>query len=302
LSDLAKVDYLDRVNRAIDHITRHLADPLALDDVAGVAHFSPWHFHRIFKAIVGETLHDFVTRVRLERALFLVSRHPRRSLTDIALACGLGSSSDFSRTFRQRFGVPPRRFDVAQYRRDGRRAITGLDPDGNRLAHLPPGANPDGFTARVRQLPARRVAYLRVFRPYQGGAQAAAEQLVAWARERGLDDGPWLGYQWDDPEIVPLDRCRYDIGVEVPETAVIDAAATEIRFPPMVVAEVDVAGPIELELRALDWLYTTWLPHSGFAPGHQPCFESWQGRPFAHGTAHFELRLQLAIVDGATPL
>jgi AraC family transcriptional regulator len=62
------------------------------------------------------------------------------------------------------------------------------------------------------------------------------------------------------------------------------------------VAELELRGDAGLELRALDWLYTTWLPSSGFSPDHQPCFEAWIGRPFAHGTAHFELRLHLPVV------
>ena len=91
-------------------------------------------------------------------------------------------------------------------------------PGGERLTRLPPGANPDGFTVQLRDLQARRVAYLRVFRPYEPGrAREATARLVRWARERALVGGQWLGYQWDDPEIVPLDRCRYDVGVEVPE-------------------------------------------------------------------------------------
>ena len=55
-------------------------------------------------------------------------------------------------------------------------------------------------------------------------------------------------------------------------------------------------------MRALDWLYTTWLPRSSYVPDHQPMFEAWNGEPFAHGHEHFDLRIQLAVVDAATPL
>jgi AraC family transcriptional regulator len=298
LSDLANLDYVHRVNRAIDHVTRNLAEPLKLEEVARVACFSPYHFHRIFRALVGETLHDFVTRVRLERALHLIAHGDRPALTEVALACGFASSSDFSRSFRKRFGVPPRSFDVHQLRDVRREQMMRSLPGGERLARLPEGANPDGFTARLRDLPARRVAYLRVLRPYGGdGVPRAAARLLAWARERGLAGGQWLGYQWEDPEIVPIELCRYDVGVEVPENAKLGDGVSEARFPPMKVAEIEIAGPIELEMRALDWLYTTWLPRSGFAPDHQPAFEAWVGEPFAHGDAHFELRVQLAVVE-----
>ena len=58
-------------------------------------------------------------------------------------------------------------------------------------------------------------------------------------------------------------------------------------------------GPIDLEMRALDWLLGTWLPGSGFVPSEQPCFEAWIGRPFAHGYEHFELHAHLPLSGGA---
>lgn len=296
------MDYLARVNRAIDHVTRHLADPLRLDDVARVARFSPFHFHRIFRAIVGETLHDFVARLRLERALFLLAHADPPSFTEVAFACGFNSSSDFSRCFRKRFGASPRRFDLDRLRDERRRGLLAALGDPPPVLRLPTGENPDGFTAALRRLPARRVAYLRVLRPYEGGVTAAAARLVAWARARGLAGGQWLGFQWDDPEIVPLERCRYDIGVEVPPDLRLDDDVHEVCFAPMCVAEVEIVGSVDLELRALDWLYRTWLPQSGYVPDHQPCFEAWSREPFAHGDAHFELRLQLPVAARSTHL
>jgi AraC family transcriptional regulator len=305
LSNLANVAYVDRVNRAIDHVTRNLAEPIKLEDVARVACFSSFHFHRIFRAVVGETLAQFVKRVRLERALYLLSHRPDTNLTEVALACGFSSSSDFSRSFRSHFGVPPRVFDVERFRESRREAMLAslvLDEDG-RLRRLPSGENPDAFIVRLRDLPARRVAYARVHKPYEGGhVVTAAADLVAWARERGLAGGQWLGYQWDDPEIVALDKCRYDVGVEIPDAADVRGAVSVTEFPAMKVAEIDIAGSIELELRALHWLYGGWLPTSGWAPDHQPCFEAWYGEPFAHGMTHFELRVQLAVVDASIPL
>jgi AraC family transcriptional regulator len=296
LPQLANLDYLGRVNRAIDHVTRNLSEPLKLEEVARVACFSPYHFHRIFHAIVGETLHDFVKRVRLERAVYLMSHGDRPTLTEVALACGFGSSSDFSRSFRNHFGVSPRAFDLDAFRRARRDEMLDSLPGGEMITRLPEGPNPDGFTVRLRELPARRVAYLRVFRPYEEGRVAeATTRLMDWARQRDLASGQWLGYQWEDPEIVPLELCRYDVGVEIPATARVGGDVSETRFPPMTVAEIDIAGPIDLELRALQWLYGTWLPGSGFAPDHQPGFEAWTGEPFAHGTTHFELRLQLPV-------
>jgi AraC family transcriptional regulator len=306
LPNLANPDYVNRINRAIDYATQHLADPLRLEDVAQAACFSPCHFHRIFRALMGETLASFVRRVRLERSVYLLSHRAGANLTEIALSCGFSSSSDFSRSFRAQYGVSPRRFDVERFRRSRRDAmqvsLTSPD-DRHRLARLPAGTNPDGFAVTLRTCPARRVAYIRVHRPYEGDhVPQAVARLTAWADARGLADGQWLGYQWDDPEIVPLEKCRYDVGIEVPDTTAGQGEVSITAFPAFLVAEIDISGSVDVELRALDWLYLAWLPTSGYAPAHQPMFEAFNGRPFAHGSEHFELRVQLAVVDDSLPL
>lgn len=301
LPNLANLDYVARVNRAIDYVTQHLAQPLPLEDVARAACFSPYHFHRIFRALMDETLASFVKRIRLERSVSLLSHRAGVSLTEIALSCGFSSSSDFSRAFRAHYGVSPSRFNVERFRRSRREAMqVSLTSPGeeHRLARLAPGKNPDGFVATVRDCPARRVAYIRVHRPYEGDAVTQAmARLIAWAEARGLADGQWLGYQWDDPEIVPLEKIRYDVGLEVPDATVADGEVSLTTFQSCLVAEVEIIGTIDLELRALDWFYREWLPTSGYAPAYQPMFEAFNGRPFAHGTEHFELRAQLPVID-----
>jgi AraC family transcriptional regulator len=299
------VDYVDRVNRAINFILQNLDQPLKLEVVAKAASFSPFHFHRIFRALVGESLNEFVKRIRLEHAIALLSRKTwatrRQSLTEIAFACGFASSADFSRCFKQRYGVPPSQFDVESFRVKRREEWqnAAIDPERRHLLDkLQPGANPDGFEVRLRRLPPRIVAYIRVMDSYREGVvQRALERLIQWADARGLGGGQWLGYMWDDPEIVPPEKCRYDVGLEVSDMTPCGEVG-RIEFPAMQVAEVEVRGAIDLEMRALDWLFGTWLPASGFVPTEQPGFEAWIGRPFAHGIDYFEIVLQLPVERG----
>ena len=298
-------DYVGRVNRAIDHILRNLDQPLKLEAVAQVACFSPFHFHRVFRSLIGETLGQFVKRLRLERAIRKLSHAPQASLTEIALDCGFASSSDFSRSFKQHYGVPPSAFDVHAFRnqrRDDWQAAIEDPKLRHQLDRLPRGENPDGFEVELRKLPAREVVYIRVLDPYRPGrVTAAAERLVEWAEERRLASGQWLGYMWDDPEIVAHEKCRYDVGLEVQDQRRVQVAGGiggevgRFAFPAMCVAQIEVRGGIDLEQRAIDWLFGTWLPASGFVPTDQPAFEAWIGRPFEHGFEHFELRVQLPV-------
>jgi AraC family transcriptional regulator len=293
--------YVERVNLAVDHIVAHLAEPLRLADVARAARFSPFHFHRVFQALMGETPAEFVKRLRLDKAISAMSLHPpsrRLSLTRVALDCGFSSSSDFSRSFKQRFGASPRGLDLATWRREHRdelESVTARLAGKGRLKRIPSDRNPDGFKVKIRELPARTVAYIRVSDPYKGDAVIRAiRRLVAWAERRGLADGQWLGYQWENPELVALEKCRYYAAVEA-DRFTPSGEVGRFAFPPMTVAQVEVRGGVDLELRALQWLFGSWLPRSGYVPDDQPCFESWIGRPLAHGLEHFELHAQLPI-------
>ena len=305
-ADTAPPDCLGRINRAIDFILANLHHSHTLDDIARAAHVSPFHFHRLFHSIVGETPAKFTQRVRLERAITILSHSPARPLTSIALDCGFASSSDFSRAFKQRYGVPPSAFDIETWRAQRRGEIQRVVEAGGGVAPAPPpsaGANPDGFAVTIRDLPARLVAYRRVLHPFRDGVVAeAAARLIDWAESAGLADGAWYGYMWDDPKVVALNNCRYDIAVECPEpppTASLPGDIGLHQFPPMRIAEVAMDGGIDLEMRLFDWLYRTWLPTSGYLPDDQPCFEAWVNQPFAHGLERFELAVQLPICRSA---
>src|SRR5579863_5586614 len=85
--------YIERVNLAIDYIVTHLDEPLRLRGMARAARLSPFHFHRVFQALVGSTPADFVKRRRLEKALGLMAGSRPPSLTAVAYACGFSSPS-----------------------------------------------------------------------------------------------------------------------------------------------------------------------------------------------------------------
>ncbi len=101
----ARSEYISRINRVIDHIESHMDQELRLETLSQVACFSPFHFHRIFKGIMGETLNQFIQRVRVEKAAAWLLSNPNRSVTEIALDSGFSGSAAFARAFKQHFGV-----------------------------------------------------------------------------------------------------------------------------------------------------------------------------------------------------
>ncbi|MEU5440872.1 AraC family transcriptional regulator [Streptomyces griseofuscus] len=98
-----------RMLRARDTMDRDYARPLDVSALARVAHVSPAHFARTFRATFGETPHRYLQRRRVERAMYLL-RESDRSVTDIAFEVGFGSPGTFSRTFRDIVGSSPRAY------------------------------------------------------------------------------------------------------------------------------------------------------------------------------------------------
>jgi AraC-like DNA-binding protein len=93
-------EYERRVNRVMDYVQAHLDEDLTLEKLAGVAAFSPFHFHRVFAAITGETLSNFIRRVRLERAASCLAIMRETSVLEIALRYGFSSAVTFARAFK----------------------------------------------------------------------------------------------------------------------------------------------------------------------------------------------------------
>jgi AraC-like DNA-binding protein len=95
-----------RLLRARDAMDRDYADPLDVRAVAAVAHISPAHFSRSFRAVFGESPHHYLQRRRVERSMFML-RESDRSVTDICFDVGFSSPGTFSRTFAEIVGESP---------------------------------------------------------------------------------------------------------------------------------------------------------------------------------------------------
>ncbi|MFZ5783543.1 MAG: AraC family transcriptional regulator [Pseudomonadota bacterium] len=209
-------EYERRVNRVMDYVQAHLAEELSLEKLADVAAFSPFHFHRIFSAITGETLSDFIRRIRLERAASALSVLHETSVLDIALRCGFSSAATFARAFKSHFGMSATawREGGARQWRDRRQARRPRKTDRKPRKALPaPNRQGPAMTVRIEDLPPYRVAYVRHVGPYgDGGISALWVDFERWIRAQGLRQPGTLtiGIGHDAPTIAAADRLRYD--------------------------------------------------------------------------------------------
>lgn len=96
--------------KIIQYIDNNLDTELSLEIVSEIGAYSPFHFHRIFKLIIGETLQNYIFRKRIEKSAFYISLRKNLSIKDIYLNVGFSSHSDFNKAFKKHYGKSPSEF------------------------------------------------------------------------------------------------------------------------------------------------------------------------------------------------
>ena len=252
--------YADRLQRVVDFVADNLDDTLTLGTLADVACFSPFHFHRIYRGTLGETVNDTVRRLRLQRAAVdLLDRE--LSIERTARRAGYGSQAAFTRAFRAEYGEPPARYRVARQQRR-------LEPD------------PPPYDVEAVVVPRLRVAAIEQHGDYQLTSRAF-ERLVSLAATTGLLSPATrtLGIFVDDPVSVPQAELRSAACITVPPDWTPSGDLIERHIEGGRYARIVHTGPYT-ELRvAYDWLYQTWLPTSGEEPRDHPCVEEYLNDP-----------------------
>jgi AraC family transcriptional regulator len=264
-------DCYERIVRTLVYIQRHLDDDLELENLASVAAFSRFHFPRVFRGLVGESLKEHIRRLRLERAAQKLKQQDG-PIAAIALEAGFETHESFTRAFGAMFGVPP----------SGYRAAHQPAPESTSGTHLDDvsGYRPPDYgellPVEVKELPSMKVVFLRHVGPYsQMGAVWG--RLMNWAGMRGLL-GPqtrMIGIVHDDPEITPADKIRYDAAVVVnrPEQPEGEFGVQEI--PGGKYAVFTHHGPYDTLERTYKRFFGGWVPKSGREPRDAQAFEEY---------------------------
>jgi AraC family transcriptional regulator len=186
------------VMRALIHVEAHLDADLSAAALARAAGLSPSRFHRVFRAEVGETPHEYVTRLRLDRAAFGLATQ-EGTVADIAVAVGYATPDTFTRAFTRRFGTTP-----SAYRAP---VAATTPPPSPGLEQIGDGVVSAVRATRMRPQP---VAFLRHVGPYEDVDGSLFDELAAWSHGRAEVTGPWLGVGHDTPGITPAGLLRFD--------------------------------------------------------------------------------------------
>ncbi len=303
--------YKGRINLAVDFIEANIEKDFTLAEIAAVAGFSKYHFHRIFYIFTGEPLFQFIQRLRLEKAATLLLCDPARTVGEIALDCGFSNASSFAKSFKQYFGYTAtawRDLGHASCLKDRKignadRKPGQMDSNNGKVFssanlyieyenniqrwryEMMDNAN---RTVEVKDFPETTLAYVRYVGPYKGDSklfEGLFDKLFKWAGPRNLLRYPetkTIIIYHDNPDITDDSKLRVSVSISVPDDTPVEGEIGKMVLPAgkYALARFELSDTEYQE--AWDWVYRTWLPESGYQPDDLPCFEMYHNDPKTH--------------------
>ena len=273
--------YSRAVQAAIEHIAHHLDDALELEALARVACLSPFHFHRVFRGMVGETPLELTRRLRLERAAWRL-KDKQRPITEIAFEAGYETHEAFTRAFRASYSTSPSGFRLRTYQRIEIAAACGVhfDAVGAVPAFVPADSGGLTMDVEIKEMPELRVGTVRHVGPYNQ-IPKAFERLGTIAGPAGLlgHASAMMAIYHDDPETTAQDQLRSDAALVVPEGVRLPEGLAEQHIAAGRYARTVHVGPYEQLGDVWARFLGEWVPASGNRIGNGVSYEIYTNTP-----------------------
>jgi AraC family transcriptional regulator len=270
--------YRQRMLHIQMHIQRNLDANLSLAELARKSHFSIYHFHRIFKAVVGESLQEHIRRLRLERAASGL-KHTDESITNIAFDAGYQTHEAFTRAFRTIFGCSPSDFRNSI---STSQEVTAHDRSGKQTRqdskNLVKGDGP--MKVEIRNIQSMRVAFVRHVGPYNEVGEAWDCLCTHLGKEGHLGSASqFIGICYDDPEVTPPEKIRYDACITVDDGFVPERDVAVQTIGGGEYAVTTHLGPYNELGKTYARLFGEWLLKSDRELRSEPCLEFYLNDP-----------------------
>jgi len=294
------------VQRAVERVLVSLDEALVRVRLARAAALSPFHFHRIFRGMVGETPLELQRRLRLERAAHFLLEGDA-PVTAIAMDAGYDTHEAFTRAFRNRYQHSPTEFRQQGWRAAaGRKRAFQIEIAARSGIHFQPQSTAVTVqfikgepivNVELKTMPELRVACVRHIGAYHRISEAFG-RLGELAGRAGLIHGKptMLAIYHDDPESTPEPELESDAGIVVPESATIPAGLTEQRLIAGRYACTLHVGPYETLGDAWARFMGQWLPRSGERLGPGASYEIYLNNPMEAPKEQLRTELYISLL------
>lgn len=254
-----RIHYANRLAPVLRWLAEHPDSAPDLYRLADLACLSPYHFHRVYRALMGETVTATVVRLRMHRASRdLAGDKPIR---EVAQRAGYTSQAAFNRAFGTAFGVPPGRYRDARSR--------PFNPQ--ELGMYPTVI--ENFGGALLATLAHHGDYQQI------GSTFDRLFLVASSRELIAPSARWFGVYYDDPDQIPVEKLRALAGVTLVDGQDAGDELERFTLPETRCAVLEYTGPHSEIEAAYHWLFSQWLPGSGYETRDFPMWEEYVNDP-----------------------
>lgn len=258
-------EYQSRINMVLEYIDENFAEQMDIDKLSKVACFSPFHFHRIFKGIVGESIISYLRRIRLERAAILLNIHKNKAILDIAIECGFSGAAVFNRCFISYFGISP-----SSFRNNDCLKAKHVENENKNKKYI----NLNEVNIRIENTKGMNVIFLKCFKGYENYIFKVFETLWEYAFQNGLVNKHTqaIGIPYDSSVITKSNQCRFDacLTIETPIQTTGEIGCKYIEGGTYLVAS--SVGDTQHIINIYDYLYGQWLPNSKYLPANRPMY------------------------------
>ncbi|GAB5401591.1 MAG: AraC family transcriptional regulator [Aureisphaera sp.] len=270
-----------RISKAFLFIEDHIGEPLHLNQVAKAAYYTPFHFHRVFRAVTGEPLNAYISRRRLEHCAARLLNEPNTPIVEVSERFGYSQPSAFARAFKKHFGLSPSEFrkeapskysKIRILESKNGTPLTAFEPYFRNIETILKFLKMNA-TIEIKGMPPKHIMYIA-----HVGLMTQSEgyqKIMKWAGPKGLMNTPDLvmtSMYLDSAKVTAPQKIRVNIGILVPEPMKEEQGIHYLHHQP----EKCAVGSFQLQLHEFEQAWVSmfvWVNEQGYKVKNMPPFE-----------------------------
>lgn len=258
-------DYKQMVLKVIRYIDEHQNQAMQINDLAKLAYFSPYHFHRIFHALVGEPVGKYIQRLRIEKATMLL-KYTKFTITEIAYSSGYETPASFGKAFKNYFNLSPNEYRTAEKQ---------LLSTNN---HNPKKG--DEMEIKMNKIDDIPLLCVRKTGEYSKAAKKAWDIIMPFAYANHLMNSStkMIGISYDNPNITEINKLRYEACITCSNEDLVHGEIQKNIISGGLYAVFTHNGSYETISKTYNYIYGEWLIESKYHLRDAPCFEVYLNR------------------------
>ncbi|TCC96986.1 AraC family transcriptional regulator [Pedobacter hiemivivus] len=298
--DKTRLEYIKRINDVLDYVEKNLDSALSLEHISERGNYSSFHFHRIFSAVIGETLNTFINRKRIEKIASILLVGTTENLNQLAYRYGFNSDNSFSRAFKKYYGISP-----TDFKSKGKDILSKIGIEVLTLdKYICSIDNVKKWTDMNAQIEVKKLQRIKLAGIMHIGEfdkiSETYKKLFGWASQNGLLSSPnfkAVTLYHDNPNVTPNSKVRLSTCITINEDIKAEAEVRQI-----LIQEGNYAlGHFEITADAFSNAWESmcvWVVENGFSFRDGDYFEVYHNDHTTHPEHKFIVDICIPVNNG----